>query len=622
MCKVIMKKLIVVLSFVAMEFLSACADGGAAIAPKFLWEAAKPFDGEVSCDVGVTVAPSGSSMRATFDNAALQWPSFTLVPSKPWDLSPWGRVEVRLTNPGKKSLSVGLRVDNPGDWKTSPWNAENIYLKPGETKIGKVIFGYQYGFKKGYKLDPSRVCAVKVFLNGKSAEKRELVLEDFVATGIAGEKPAVNPAHRAVVPKDGVLVPMKGGKNENLSTHAGAQAAFTPSGTLFVRLGSKPGAAVRVKPAQGFWNLGTWLKVVATVRNTGTSAFRPIVKVDGNGGARTVTASAALGMGETMEVEVPFMPTEPWVLKGDAKGAKAVGGTTYESHRTKGVVFSSVETGAAFEVVSLRAEKVIAEIPATLGKVPPVPGKWVRTLSEEFNEGVLNEKVWSPYSSNYWDKRTHFSRENILFRDGCAILKYERKTGHENDDATRKTTDYACGILDSYGRWTQRYGYFEARMKLPTCPGLWPAFWTMPDRGEAAGKERWMRSATEKDGMEFDIMEHLTAWGPHRFNVACHWDGYGKNHRAIGTSGIYVPADKDGFITVGMLWLPGVFAVYGNGIELARWESERVASVPAYIFFYMVSGGWANDPLDDDQLPDEFAIDWFRAWQREDLITK
>ena len=50
-----MKKLIAVLSFVAMEFLSAYADGGAAIAPKFLWEAAKPFDGEVSCDAGVTV---------------------------------------------------------------------------------------------------------------------------------------------------------------------------------------------------------------------------------------------------------------------------------------------------------------------------------------------------------------------------------------------------------------------------------------------------------------------------------------------------------------------------------------------------------------------------------------
>ena len=66
-----------------------------------------------------------------------------------------------------------------------------------------------------------------------------------------------------------------------------------------------------------------------------------------------------------------------------------------------------------------------------------------------------------------------------------------------------------------------------------------------------------------------------------------------------------------------MLWLPGVYAIYANGVEILRWESERVANVPAHIFFYMVSGGWANEPLDDDELPDEFAIDWFRVWQLE-----
>jgi hypothetical protein len=81
-----------------------------------------------------------------------------------------------------------------------------------------------------------------------------------------------------------------------------------------------------------------------------------------------------------------------------------------------------------------------------------------------------------------------------------------------------------------------------------------------------------------------------------------------------------MPTDEDGFITVGMLWLPGVWAIYGNGIELARWESARVSNVPAHIFFYMVSGGWANEPLNDDELPDEFQVDWFRVWQREDLV--
>jgi hypothetical protein len=33
--------------------------------------------------------------------------------------------------------------------------------------------------------------------------------------------------------------------------------------------------------------------------------------------------------------------------------------------------------------------------------------------------------------------------------------------------------------------------------------------------------------------MEFDIMEHLTRWGPNRFNIAMHYDGYGEGHKGV-----------------------------------------------------------------------------------------
>ena len=136
-------------------------------------------------------------------------------------------------------------------------------------------------------------------------------------------------------------------------------------------------------------------------------------------------------------------------------------------------------------------------------------------------------------------------------KDGKMIFHYEKKTGKHNDAENGKETDYACGFLCTYGKWTQKYGYFESRMKLPKTGGLWPAFWLMPDRGRAVG-EQWKRANTGKSagdtgfgGMEFDIMEHLSGWGVYRFNVALHWDGYGKEHKSVGSTNMYVRADKD-----------------------------------------------------------------------------
>jgi len=200
-------------------------------------------------------------------------------------------------------------------------------------------------------------------------------------------------------------------------------------------------------------------------------------------------------------------------------------------------------------------------------------------------------------------------------------LRYEKKRGFQNDnpDDPAGLRDYASGVADSFGKWTQRYGYFEARMKIPRADGLWGGFWTMPDRGLPI--DRWIRSDTGNGGMELDIMENLSGWGRYRFNQAFHWDGYNEGHKSTGSAWVYVEADKDDFITIGMLWLPGLVVYYSNGVEIGRWENPRICSVQSYILFTLGSGGWANTPLDDAQLPGDFVIDYLRVWQRNDLAT-
>ncbi|HZK79647.1 MAG TPA: glycoside hydrolase family 16 protein, partial [Humisphaera sp.] len=277
--------------------------------------------------------------------------------------------------------------------------------------------------------------------------------------------------------------------------------------------------------------------------------------------------------------------------------------------------------GAAMLVESVTADVPEPKLPEWLGKRPPVEGNWVRTFDDEFDGTSLDLTKWNNQGPNYYDNQSHWSKNNVIVGGGVARLHYEKKTGRQNDSPAGKESAYASGYLDTYGKWAQRYGYFEARMKLPRAPGLWPAFWMMPDRGEKAGSQG-ARQRTSDGGMEFDIMEHLTRWGPCRYNIAMHWDGYGKSHKQVGTEKIYLQPDKDGFIVSGILWTPGVMVLYGNGHEVARWEDPRVSSVASDLMFTLPMGGWDNNALDDARLPADFEIDYVRVWQRQNLVEK
>ena len=598
---------------------------GAAIAPKFL------LDDVVVAQVteGASATIEGGALRVKLPGGPAGYPGVTLRPKEgeTWNLSPWGRIEARVTNTSDVNLHVNLRVDNPGDWRTNPWNAEAVFLKPGESKTISVYFGYSYGHKPAdYVVDSSRVSAL-LFFSGKSANDRSFVVEDLQAIGAAGDEPPVDPSRRAVVPKDGILFGA-GASSKLAYVEAKAKPDAPPS---VVTIPSGKRGAVKIQPAQGYWDLGSFTDVRIAVRNRGAAPLALAVRLDSAGG-NSAELPATVPPGQTMHVEIPFEAPLPWAGEFDhaaGKGRAVPGtGTVFASCRTTSVTIlaPAAPEEREVEIVDARAVLVHATIPKWRGRRPPVEGDWVQTLAEEFDGEAVDESRWNVRASNYWDKRTHFSRDNVVLGGGLARLHYEKKTGFQNDDPDDKSavqnSPYACGILTSYGKWTQRYGYFEARMKLPRAPGLWPAFWTMPDRGAdflAPGDPEWKRHQTGDGGMEFDIMEHLTRWGPHRFNIACHWDGYGKNHRAIGTGNVYMRPDVDGFITVGLLWLPGEMAVYGNGLKLAGWKDPRVASVPAYLILYMVSGGWDNDPLDPRRLPADFEIDYVRAWQRKDL---
>ena len=575
--------------------------------------------------VVVTIQPGGKS----------GYPGVDLKPegAKSWDLSAFGHVEARVVNTGAKTLGIALRVDNEGDWHTAPWNTEQIYLEPGERGTVSVIFGHQYGHKPGYSLKPGAVVNIGMFAF-KSDAVQSFRIESLAAGGPAGEKPPVDPAAIRIKPTRGILLGPGATIDADAQVDAtgGAQASVATSaaGGQSVRIVIPEGwsqPSVALKPPKGRWDLCNATEVRVKVKNEGTAPLAAGVQVTSNGGPTDLVRTAApLAVGAEQEIVVPFAPAATFkggpVSKPGYYGAQKGTGTGFTSDAVTGVKITAKQGGPATLVVeAIVADAPAAAIPDWLGKRPPVPGDWVKTLDDDFDRPTVDPTKWNIYGPNYWDKRTHWSKDNLILGGGVAKFHFERKTGYHNDDPKEKQTEYACGFLETYGKWAQRYGYFEARVKLPTVPGLWPTFWLMPDRGPAAGPQ-WKRQDTGNGGMEFDIMEHLTRWGPHRYNIAWHWDGYGKQHTSLGSASNYVQADKDGFITPGLLWTPGLAVYYCNGKEIARWEDPRISNVQSSILIELTTGGWDNNAVDDAQLPADYLIDYVRVWQRRDLAAK
>ena len=567
----------------------------------------------------VSSAKAADGLTVTIQPGNEGYPGITLTPSgKSWDLAAFGNVQANVRNLGTKPISVCLRVDDDGDWKANPWNAENLYLQPGATGTVKVIFGHSFGFKPAHKLNASAVTKLLLFA-GKVKETPTLFrVESLVAAGTAGEKPPVDPQSLRTVPPGGVLLSAQAGialRSETRNLTATWSGPAT-NGTVRLALDSAQSeGAVTFKPAIGRWSLRAGNRLTADVRNDGATPLSVTLTL-ANDGTKTDPVTADVAPGARSTLVLPFASRQLW--DGDDKKS----GTHFASDRANVLTFQLKRSGAgeaSLTVERLSIGTAPVELPAWLGKRPPIEGAWKMTFSDEFDGASVDTNKWSFYGENYWDKVTHFSQETTYVKDGMAHLKLMKRRGHHNDDPARPQSDYATGFLESYGKFTQRYGYFEARMKLPTAPGLWPAFWMMPDRG--GNGPQWQRSDTKNGGMEFDIMEHLTRWGVNRFNIATHWDGYGKEHKSNGSHAIYYSPDKDGFVTAGLLWTPGEAVFYCQGQEIGRWKNERIANVPEHIMFTLPAGGWDNDWLDDEKLPDVFLIDYVRVWQRQDLAT-
>jgi beta-glucanase (GH16 family) len=173
---------------------------------------------------------------------------------------------------------------------------------------------------------------------------------------------------------------------------------------------------------------------------------------------------------------------------------------------------------------------------------------------------------------------------------------------------------FTSGRLDTQGKLSFKYGFIEARIKMPAGSGNWPAFWMLGDNINQVG---WPYSG------EMDIVEihsdrpTLTTSATH-FSVTDTPNTCCGNHRFVFDE---VPVGVDvsfDFHTYAIAWLPNSISYYFDGRLVGNTTPSRVSGKWAFNekFFLILNnavgsfgGSWAS--LQSSTMK----IDWVRSYQ-------
>jgi beta-glucanase (GH16 family) len=255
-----------------------------------------------------------------------------------------------------------------------------------------------------------------------------------------------------------------------------------------------------------------------------------------------------------------------------------------------------------------------------------VPSGYALVFNDEFEGNRLDTSKWFTryiYGSETLDRLNDENQrytDNETHRVAGGVLQLVAKRSKLSKPSG---INYESGMIRS--DFTVRYGFFEARVKMPGGLGVWPAFWINSDVSET-GK---LSHPPEVDFFEFvnngkddkrtDLHSAATkdpaAATQFSYEHPSFWRSVQK-YRA--------PFDfSQGFHTVGAEWTPDELTVYVDGLKIYsrnfRWVyNDGSLAGPAHVLLNLAIGGqWAGRyGIDDSAFPQAFAIDWVRVYQK------
>ena len=252
----------------------------------------------------------------------------------------------------------------------------------------------------------------------------------------------------------------------------------------------------------------------------------------------------------------------------------------------------------------------------------PSPPTWTLVWSDEFDGPAgssfdpakwvaeVGGSGWGNQEREYYTTRP----ENIaLDGNGHLVFTARAEPAPTNLSCWYGSCRYTSARIKTKGLFSQTYGRFEARIRIPRGQGLWPAFWMLGDNIDAVG---WPRSG------EIDIMENIGR-EPNVVHGTLHGPGYS------GGAGIGAPytlasgAFADEFHSYAVEWTPGLVAWFVDDTKYFQTTQANIPSGATWVFdhpFFLllnvaVGGAWPNDPDATTTFPQQMMVDYVRVYK-------
>lgn len=173
---------------------------------------------------------------------------------------------------------------------------------------------------------------------------------------------------------------------------------------------------------------------------------------------------------------------------------------------------------------------------------------------------------------------------------------------------------YTSARIRTQGLFSQAYGRFEARIRIPRGQGLWPAFWMLGDNIPSVG---WPQSG------EIDIMENIGR-EPTVVHGTMHGPGYSGANGIGGPDTLATGAFADDFHVYAVEWSPSEVKWQVDGHEYFRTTPASLPPGTTWVYdhpFFLilnvaVGGGWPGDPDAATVFPQPMLVDYVRVYRR------